>query len=54
VTPLPALDVTIRAAQKPKKITLQPQGKNLPFTYRDGKAQVKVDPIEIYDILVVE
>ena len=54
VTPLPALDVTIRAAQKPKKITLQPQGKNLPFTYRDGKAHVKVDPIEIYDILVVE
>jgi len=48
------LQISIRSNEKPSKITLQPAGKNLHFTYADGKAHVKVEELEIYDILVIE
>jgi len=48
------LQVSIRCNQKPSKITLQPAGKNCDFTFVDGRAYIKVDVVEIYDILVIE
>jgi len=39
---------------QPTKITLQPEGKICDFDYADGKAQVKIEKINIYDILVIE
>ena len=54
IDPVGPLQVTIRCEQKPLKITLQPEGKTCDFTYTDGKAHVKVDSVDIYDILVVE
>ncbi|MDR1594269.1 MAG: hypothetical protein LBS43_07295 [Prevotellaceae bacterium] len=54
INPVGALDVVIRCDRKPKQITLQPEGKSCRFTYENGKAKVKVDAVEIYDILIVE
>jgi hypothetical protein len=54
IDPVGPLQVSIRSDQKPSRITLQPAGKTCDFTYSDGKAQLKVDAVEIYDMLVIE
>jgi len=54
IDPVGPLQVTIRCEQKPSKITLQPTGEPCDFTYADGKAQVRVERLEIYDIMVIE
>jgi hypothetical protein len=54
IDPAGPLQITIRCDRKPKQITLQPEGKSYRFTYENGKAQVKIDAVEIYDILVIE
>jgi hypothetical protein len=54
VQPLPALDVAIRMDKKPSKVTLQPEGRALKFSYQDGKVKVKVNGVSIYDLLVLE
>ncbi|MDR1455313.1 MAG: hypothetical protein LBJ01_06655 [Tannerella sp.] len=54
IEPVGPLQVSIRCDRKPSGITLQPAGRACDFTWADGKAQVRVDAVEIYDILVVE
>ena len=54
IDPVGPLQVSIRCNQKPLKITLQPLGKSCDFSYANGKAHVKVDAVDIYDILVIE
>lgn len=54
VAPLPAFDITIRSESRPNRIVRQPQGRELNFSYHEGKVHLKVDPVEIYDILVIE
>jgi len=49
-----ALTVTIRHAKKPVKVTLEPAGQPLPFTYRDGKIQLTVPQVSIHEIIVIE
>jgi len=48
------LQVTICCDQKPSRITLQPADRMLEYTYTNGKVQLTVDFLEIYDILVIE
>jgi hypothetical protein len=54
IAPVGPLQITIRSDRKPSRITLQPQGKACNFSYANGKAQLTVDSLDIYDILVVE
>ena len=54
IEPIGPLQLTICCDSKPTKITLQPEGKICDFVYADGKAQVKIEKIDIYDILVIE
>jgi hypothetical protein len=54
IAPVKNLRLTIRSDRKPSRITLQPAGKVCDFTYADGKVHLKVDTLEIYDILVIE
>jgi len=54
IDPVGPLQVTIRSDVKPAKITLEPEGKNYPFDYQDGKATLTVESVPIYSILVVE
>jgi len=41
----------ITLASKPQKLLLQPEGRGLPFAYVDGLATVKIDQIDLYEIL---
>ena len=54
IDPVGPLQVTIRCDQKPARITLHPAGKSLPFTHIAGKAQVKIDSVDIHEILLIE
>ncbi|GAB6167472.1 hypothetical protein JCM19992_34720 [Thermostilla marina] len=54
IEPIGPLTVSVRLAAEPKAIVLQPEGKALPFTWRDGRAVTTVDQLPIYSILVVQ
>ncbi len=51
----PVLDVTLSVAcpQKPRALVLQPEGRNLPFTYENGCVKVFVDRVALYDIIEI-
>jgi hypothetical protein len=54
IPPVGPLDVTIRQAAKPAKITLEPTGIALPFEHRDGEIHLRVPRIDIHEVIVVE
>ena len=54
IAPVDAFELSIRCEKKPSGITLQPAGKTCHFTYANGKATVKIDAVELYDILIIE
>jgi hypothetical protein len=54
IPPVGPLTVSIRLPQQPKSVTLQPDGKPLEVTWKDGRAVVTVPQLELYSILVVE
>ncbi len=54
IEPVGPLQLSIRCKSKPAKITLQPEGKTCSFTFNDGKVEVKIDKVDIYEILVIE
>jgi hypothetical protein len=35
-------------------VTLQPGARKVKFTYRDGKIGLRIDRLELHDIIVVE
>ena len=51
----PVLDIQLSIAlpKKPQKLMLQPEGKELPFTYENGRAEVFIDRLEIHSILEI-
>lgn len=51
----PALDIELSIALEsaPKAIVLQPEGRELAYEYRNGRAYVRVDRIEIHSILEI-
>lgn len=51
----PALDIelSIALSNAPKKIILQPEGKFLAFNYKNGRAYLRVDRIDIHSILEI-
>ena len=54
IEPVGPLTVSIRLAQKPNAIIMQPAGKPLDITWSDGCATVTVPQLALYSILVVE
>jgi hypothetical protein len=54
ILPVGPLTVTVRTDRKPKKVTLEPAGEELAFTYRDGTAKLLVPRVDIHSIVVVE
>ena len=52
----PVLDIKLSLAlpKPPKKLTLQPEGRELSFTWEEDKITVTVDRLNIHSILVVE
>lgn len=54
IPPIGPLQITLRVPAKPKKVILQPENLQLPFTYREGAIQCTVPSLKIHEILVVE
>jgi hypothetical protein len=53
IPPLLDIKLSIELKNEPKKLVLQPQGKELAFEYRDGRATVLIDRVDIHDIIEV-
>jgi hypothetical protein len=54
IPPIGPLDVTIRQATKPAKVTLEPAGAQLPFEHRNGEIHLTVPRVDIHEVIVVE
>jgi hypothetical protein len=54
IAPVGPLEISIRLATKPARITLAPEGKNLPFGFENGIAKLSVPQVNIHEIVVVE
>ena len=54
VPPLTDLTVSLKTSAKPAKIVLQPEGKEMQFTWSDGKSTVLIPKLEIHSILEIE
>ena len=51
IDPVNEIEVSLRLPEKPSQIVCQPEGKDLKFKYKDGKATFKLPSLEIYDII---
>ena len=51
----PIIDIRLSIAlnEKPKELILQPEGRSIPFEYRDGRAYLELDRLNIHDIIEV-
>jgi hypothetical protein len=51
----PVLDVTLSVAldAEPKAIVLQPEGRELAFTYRDGRAYFEIPRVDIHSAVEI-
>jgi hypothetical protein len=54
IAPVGPLKVSLRAATKPVRMTLEPRGQTIDFEYRDGKARCTVSRLGIHEVIVVE
>ncbi len=54
IAPVGPLSVTIRPPTKPKKITLQPAGQALAYSYGKGEVRLEVPRVDIHEVIVVE
>lgn len=53
ITPVGPLNVSIRQAKKPAKITLEPSGQPLKFDYQDGEVKITVPKVEIHEVVLL-
>lgn len=54
IAPIGPLQVTVRTAGKPSKMTLEPGGEPLAFNFRDGEVRVTIPRLDIHRVIVVE
>jgi hypothetical protein len=54
IPPIGPLEITLRLPDRPERITLQPDGRDMPFDYYAGQARLVLPRLEIHSILVVE
>lgn len=54
ILPLCNITIEIRCDKKPERIMLQPENKVLDFEYSNGLAILRLEKLELYDILIVE
>jgi hypothetical protein len=54
VPPVGPLEVAIRCDHRPRNVTLQPAGRQVKSQYRDGRIHLRIDRLEVHDIIVIE
>lgn len=53
IEPVGPLKITVASPEPPSKVVMRPSGKELGFSYVDGKIDVDVDEVRIYDIMEI-
>jgi len=53
IPPLLDIEISIACEKEPVQMTLQPAGKALAFEYRNGRAYVKVDRVDMHSVIEV-
>jgi len=54
VAPVPQVTLSMRLPRAPQRVTLQPGGARIPFTYEGGMLRLQYGPLALYDIVQVE
>ncbi len=54
VAPVGPLEVAIRQASRPARVTLEPGSRSLPFEHRDGRIRVSVPKVDIHEVVLIE
>ncbi len=54
IPPIGPLAITIRTGTRPRKVTLEPGGKRVEFTFRDNSIHLTLPRLEIHNVVVVE
>ncbi len=54
VPPVGPLEITIRTDVEPRRVTLEPGGTVLPYTYEQGEIKLTLPHLEIHAVIVVE
>ena len=54
VPPLGPLDVIVRTARRPRRVSVEPGHKRPRFTYGKGELRLRLPRLELHDIIVVE
>ena len=52
--PLFNVEFSLRLPAKPKKLTLEPEGVELPFTFKNGVASFKLDSLVCHQLIVAQ
>ncbi|GAB2706107.1 hypothetical protein GCM10027037_35320 [Mucilaginibacter koreensis] len=53
VAPITTLNLSVKLAQKPTTVTLEPQHKQIPFQWNGSAINVSIDKLDLYDILKI-
>ena len=54
IPPVGPLSVTIRPGKRPRKVTLQPEGRALRFEFSRGQATLELPRLEVHSVILVE
>jgi len=54
VPPVGPLEIAIRTPRRPRRITVQPEGKALTFRHAAGKALCRLERLDLHSVIVVE
>lgn len=54
IAPVGPLDISIRVEKEPKRVRLVPGDRTVAFEFKNGRIRLKLDQLEIHDIVVVE
>ncbi|HRZ39331.1 MAG TPA: hypothetical protein P5534_23540, partial [Candidatus Paceibacterota bacterium] len=54
IAPVGPLEVVIRMATQPARVSLEPGNRPLPFEHRDGQIRLTVPKVDIHDVILVE
>jgi len=53
IPPICKITVEIQCPEQPRSVKLQPEGRELPYTWENGVLTVPVEYLEIYDIIEI-
>ena len=54
IDPVRNIEVAVRLDREPERIVCQPDGRDIKFDYKNGKAVFRIDSLDIYDIIEIE